>query len=155
MKNIKKHRPKPPDRKATDEQLAALQDLFSGLPPENPPATREQQEREHQQSLNSLFIGLDRKPMGIAKTNEARSRAKVTQKRLRGIDPLEIEAAEQEKAVLMRQQQRAEKMASITREFDAAIGKPRLAQRLQSELERFSQDLAGGVFATFRASGIM
>lgn len=155
VKIIKKHRPKPPDRKATDDQLAALQDLFSGLPPDKPLVTREQQEKEHQQALDGLFAGLERKPMGIARAEEARSRAKVIQKRQREIDPLEIEAAEQEKAFLVRQQQRAEKKAAIAREIDSAIGKARLAQRLQAELECYSQCLAAGVLGAFRASGIM
>lgn len=154
MKNFKKQRPKPPDREATDEQLAALHDLFSGQP-SHKPKTQAQQEIERQEALDGLFSGLERKPMGISRAEEARSRAKVIQKRQREIDPLEIEAAEQEKALLVRQQQRAEKLAAIAREAERAIGKPRLAQHLQFELERFSQGLAAGVMSTFRGVGFM
>jgi hypothetical protein len=144
---IKKLRPKPPDQKATDDQLAALQDLFSGQPPEKPPLTQEQRERERQHALDSLFTGLERKQMGVAKS-ESLNRAKVIQKRHREIDPLEIEAANQEKAFLVRRHRREEKMAAIARE----AGNARLARSLQVELERFSKSLAGGVFGALQSA---
>lgn len=142
----KKNRPKPPAPAATSEQLKALQELFAGIPSEQIP-DQQQIEREHRQALNSLFTGIGHKPLGIKKSEEAWQKAKVIQKRQRAFDPLEIEAAEQEKLVQARKQQREARRVAALNTPEKARQRRSMANALQYELSRIARGVSQGILA--------
>lgn len=130
-------KPKPPDTKATEESLKALQDLFSGVSL----APVAQSEVEQRKALDELFPGLNQKPLGMRKAEKAWQKATIVQKRHRVLDPIEVEALAQSAVVQSRIQRRTAQRKAEQR-LKLAQLRNQAGAALQTELGRIARSLA-------------